>query len=96
MPHWSDTDGAAVVCGGSRAVTETSCRGANVQDGSGMRTKLSTCRRKKRFASSDEARTETARSGLPLLPYVCDRCGRWHLTSRTKGKRLPGGGLVGD
>jgi hypothetical protein len=23
-----------------------------------------------------------------LLPYVCDRCGRFHLTSRTKGKRV--------
>jgi hypothetical protein len=29
------------------------------------------------------------RSGLTLRSYRCDRCRQFHLTSRTKGKRLP-------
>lgn len=52
-----------------------------------MRTKLSTCARKARFASEAGALKAIARSGLVLRPYRCDRCGRFHLTSRTKGKR---------
>ncbi|WP_208411671.1 hypothetical protein [Sphingomonas naasensis] len=52
-----------------------------------MRTRLSVCRRKARYAS-DAAAAQAARDfGLALLPYRCDRCGRFHLTSRTKGKR---------
>ena len=30
-----------------------------------------------------------ARSGLELRTYRCDRCGLFHLTGRTKGKRIP-------
>jgi hypothetical protein len=41
-----------------------------------------------RFASAADAILAASRSGLPLLPYRCDRCRRFHLTSRTKGKRL--------
>jgi hypothetical protein len=51
-----------------------------------VRTKLSTCRRKRRFADAAAAITYAAAAGLPLYPYSCDRCGRIHLTSRTKGK----------
>lgn len=57
-----------------------------------MRTKLSVCARKARFASEQEAIAAVQRSGLVLRPYRCDRCGQFHLTSRTKGKwnpRLP-------
>jgi hypothetical protein len=54
-----------------------------------MRTRQSICRRKVRFASEEEARDAAARTALPLLPYRCDRCCRFHLTSRTKGKPLP-------
>ena len=54
-----------------------------------MRTRESICRRKLRFASEKEARDAAARTALPLLPYRCDRCRHFHLTSRTKGKRLP-------
>jgi hypothetical protein len=53
-----------------------------------MRTKLSTCLRKARFASEDEARSAIAQSGLVLRFYRCDRGNHFHLTSRTKGKRL--------
>lgn len=28
-------------------------------------------------------------SGLVLRAYRCERCGRFHLTSRTKGKWVP-------
>ena len=54
-----------------------------------MRTRLSICRKKARYPSEEEARTAARRSGLLLLPYLCDRCRQFHLTSRTKGKRVP-------
>ena len=53
-----------------------------------MRTKLSICLRKARFASAEDAMLAASSSGLPLRPYRCDRCRRFHLTSRTKGKRI--------
>ncbi|MBA4353654.1 MAG: hypothetical protein C0409_03070 [Novosphingobium sp.] len=54
-----------------------------------MRTRLSVCQRKARYATR-EAAVEAARSiGLDLHPYKCDRCLRHHLTSRTKGRRVP-------
>ncbi len=54
-----------------------------------MRTKLSTCLRKSSFTSPDDAIAAAAGSPFPLRPYRCDRCGAYHLTSRTKGKWLP-------
>lgn len=54
-----------------------------------MRTRLSVCARKARFGSEAEARLVAARADVPLRPYRCDRCGRYHLTSRTKGKWTP-------
>lgn len=51
-----------------------------------MRTRLSICTRKRRFDSERDALEEAGRIALPLRPYRCDRCGRFHLTSRTKGK----------
>lgn len=54
-----------------------------------MRTRLSVCRRKTRFASEAEARAAAERTGWLLRAYRCDRCGQFHLTSRTKGKRCP-------
>jgi hypothetical protein len=54
-----------------------------------MRTRLSICARKARFASAEEADAAARRSGLPLRLYRCDRCRQFHLTSRTKGKRMP-------
>jgi hypothetical protein len=55
-----------------------------------MRTKLSTCQRKRRFPSREEAIAATG--GLALLPYRCDRGDHFHLTSRTKGKKMPRAG----
>lgn len=54
-----------------------------------MRTRLSICKRKVRYGSEDEAVATAQRDGLRLRPYRCDRCGKFHLTSRTKGKRVP-------
>lgn len=51
-----------------------------------MRTRQSICNRKKRFGSREDAQAAGRRSGLGLLPYRCDRCHHFHLTSRTKGK----------
>ncbi len=54
-----------------------------------MRTRLSICARKARYPSERDALLAARRAGLPLRPYRCDRCRRFHLTSRTKGKRVP-------
>lgn len=53
-----------------------------------MRTRLSICTKKARFASAEEALAASRRSGLALFPYRCDRCRQFHLTSRTTGKRV--------
>lgn len=53
-----------------------------------MRTRLSICVRKVRYRSEEEAKSAAACADIPLRPYGCDRCRRFHLTSRTKGKRV--------
>lgn len=52
-----------------------------------MRTRLSVCRRKRRFGSEADAMSVALGADVPLRPYHCDRCFRFHLTSRIKGKR---------
>lgn len=42
-----------------------------------------------RYATEADALASAALADFPLRPYRCDRCGKFHLTSRTKGKRLP-------
>ncbi|MCL6697221.1 hypothetical protein LZ496_00245 [Sphingomonas sp. NSE70-1] len=54
-----------------------------------MRTRLSVCARKSRYRSAEEALAAAKQSGLDLRTYRCDRCNCFHLTSRTKGKRIP-------
>ena len=54
-----------------------------------MRTRLRICKAKLRFADEAAARTAAAGAGWLLRPYRCDRCGRFHLSSRRKGKRRP-------
>jgi hypothetical protein len=53
-----------------------------------LRTRLSICRKKARYASAAEANTVAARADFPLYPYHCDRCDQYHLTSRTNGRRV--------
>jgi hypothetical protein len=57
--------------------------------GTQVRTRLSICIKKASYRSEEEAREAAGYSGLDLRTYRCDRCGRIHLTSRTKGKRIP-------
>jgi hypothetical protein len=53
-----------------------------------MRTRLSICRKKARYASEQDALLAASRAPFPLHPYRCDRCHQMHLTSRTKGRRI--------
>ena len=54
-----------------------------------MRTRLSICLKKERYSSELEAAAAARRASLRLRVYRCDRCRKFHLTSRTKGKRIP-------
>ena len=54
-----------------------------------MRTRQSICIRKARYASELDALVAAAKADFPLRPYRCERCRQFHLTSRTKGKRIP-------
>lgn len=54
-----------------------------------MRTRLSICNRKARYATEEDARLAAQAGRVPLRIYRCDRCRQFHLTSRTKGKRVP-------
>lgn len=54
-----------------------------------MRTRLSICLKKARYRTGADALAAAGQFGLPLRPYRCDRCGLFHLTSRTRGKRVP-------
>ena len=53
------------------------------------RTKLSVCRKKARYPTEVDALQIAQRATIALHPYRCDRCLQFHLTSRTKGKRVP-------
>jgi hypothetical protein len=53
-----------------------------------LRTRRSICVKKQRFASAAEAELVIARADIALRAYRCDRCQLFHLTSRTKGKRI--------
>jgi hypothetical protein len=54
-----------------------------------MHTRLSICARKARYRTEQEALEIARKASIALRPYRCDRCGQFHLTSRTKGKRVP-------
>ncbi len=54
-----------------------------------MRTRLGICKRKRAFDAEKEAFAAAQTTGFVLRSYRCDRCRRFHLTSRTKGKRIP-------
>lgn len=54
-----------------------------------MRTRLSICQKKVRYRTQADALAAVFGATITLRPYRCDRCGQFHLTSRTKGKRIP-------
>jgi hypothetical protein len=54
-----------------------------------MRTRPGVCRKKARYADEAEALAIAAMAPFPLRAYRCELCRRYHLTSRTKGMKLP-------
>ena len=54
-----------------------------------MKTRPGICQRKRRFATRAEAETVALRAEVVLRAYKCALCRQFHLTSRTKGLRVP-------
>lgn len=54
-----------------------------------MRTRPGICQRKARYPSEDAALDVAARAPFALRPYRCGLCRQYHLTSRTKGMKVP-------
>jgi hypothetical protein len=54
-----------------------------------MKTRFAVCNRKARYPTANDAHLAAMRATITLRPYRCDRCRQYHLTSRTKGKRVP-------
>jgi len=59
------------------------------QEGSPIRTRQSICAKKVRYRTEEEALLAASQADFPLRPYRCDRCFAFHLTGKTKGKRVP-------
>lgn len=54
-----------------------------------MKTRPGICQRKRRFASREGAEQAALRADVTLRAYKCALCKTFHLTSRTKGLRMP-------
>ena len=54
-----------------------------------MRTRPGVCKAKQGYASEDDAIAAASKATVTLRPYRCGLCRKWHLTSRTKGMKLP-------
>jgi len=54
-----------------------------------MKTRPGICQRKRRFATREAADAAALRAAVALRTYKCALCHQFHLTSRTKGLRLP-------
>lgn len=54
-----------------------------------MKTQPGICARKRRFGSEAEAMAVAGAAHVTLRVYRCELCREWHLTSRTKGMRVP-------
>ncbi|MFM7378210.1 MAG: hypothetical protein ACKO1O_08810 [Erythrobacter sp.] len=54
-----------------------------------MKTRPSICQRKRRFATREEAEQVALQADVTLRAYKCALCRKFHLTSRTKGLRVP-------
>ena len=54
-----------------------------------MKTRPGICQKKRRFASRGEAEAVALTADVTLRAYKCALCKAFHLTSRTKGLRLP-------
>jgi hypothetical protein len=54
-----------------------------------MKTRPGICQRKHRYATRAEAEAAAVRADITLRAYKCALCRNFHLTSRTKGLRVP-------
>lgn len=54
-----------------------------------MKTSPRICNRKKRFETREAAEKVAMRADVTLRVYKCELCHNYHLTSRTKGMKLP-------
>lgn len=54
-----------------------------------IHTRTGICMKKRRFRTEDAARAVAQAAAVTLRPYRCALCRQWHLTSRTKGMRIP-------
>ncbi len=59
-----------------------------------MKTRPGICRRKKRYSSREQAEAAARRAPFKLRAYRCELCRNFHLTSRTKGMKVPRHELV--
>jgi hypothetical protein len=54
-----------------------------------MKTRPGICQRKRRYATREAAEVVALQAGVTLRAYKCALCRNFHLTSRTKGLRVP-------
>lgn len=54
-----------------------------------VKTRPGICQRKRRFASREAAERVALGADVTLRAYKCALCKAFHLTSRTKGLRVP-------
>jgi hypothetical protein len=54
-----------------------------------MKTRPGICQRKRRYATREAAEAVALQADITLRAYKCALCGAFHLTSRTKGLRVP-------
>ena len=54
-----------------------------------MQTRPGICQKKRRFATREEAEQVALAADVTLRAYRCALCRKFHLTSRTKGLRVP-------
>ena len=54
-----------------------------------MKTRPGICQRKRRYLTREEADAVAAKAEITLRSYRCALCRHYHLTSRTKGMKLP-------
>jgi len=54
-----------------------------------VKTSYGICQRKRRYSSREEAEGAALRADVTLRAYKCALCKQFHLTSRTKGLRVP-------
>lgn len=54
-----------------------------------MQTRPGICNRKRRFATREAAEAVALEADVTLRAYKCALCRQFHLTSRTKGLRVP-------